>query len=307
METRRVYVAGAVRTPIGNFGGALAASSAAHLGGVAAAAAIERSGVPRERVDELLMGHARQAGNGPNLARQVVRRAGLADAVPAFTIHKACASGMQAVVSAAQSIRLGDSDIAVAGGVEHMSSIPYLAMDVRWGKKLGDEPLLDAMYRDGYLCPLCNQLMGETSETLATEYSIPRQEQDRYALDSNARAARAWESGAFRDEVVPVEVGSGKRATSVETDEHFRPVPARIARAVTDRTKALILNSPNNPTGAVYDASVLREIDRVIPEPVLVISDEPYRPIFGGLKTANYSFNTAALSQARSRSFDEAL
>jgi acetyl-CoA C-acetyltransferase len=222
METPRVYLAGAVRTPIGNFGGGLAAASAAQLGGVAAAAAVERAGVPREAVDELVMGHARQAGNGPNLARQVVRRAGLADAVPAFTIHKACASGMQAVVSAAQSIRLGDADAIVAGGVEHMSSIPFLAMDVRWGKKLGDEPLLDAMFRDGYLCPLCNQLMGETSETLASEYAIPREEQDRYALRSNQRAARAWDEGRFKAEVVPVSVGEGKRAAVVEKDEHPR-------------------------------------------------------------------------------------
>ena len=222
METPRVYLAGAVRTPIGNFGGALAAASAAQLGGVAAAAAVERAGVPREAVDELVMGHARQAGNGPNLARQVVRRAGLTDAVPAFTIHKACASGMQAVVSAAQSIRLGDADAIVAGGVEHMSSIPFLAMDVRWGKKLGDEPLLDAMFRDGYLCPLCNQLMGETSETLASEYAIPREEQDRYALRSNQRAARAWDEGRFKAEVVPVSVGEGKRAAVVEKDEHPR-------------------------------------------------------------------------------------
>jgi len=222
METRRVYLAGAVRTPIGNFGGGLASASAAQLAGVAAAAAVERSGVPKDAVDELLMGHARQAGNGPNLGRQVVRRAGLPDQVPAFTIHKACASGMQAVVSAAQSIRLGDSDVALAGGVEHMSSIPYLAMDVRWGKKLGDEPLLDAMYRDGYLCPLCNQLMGETSETLASEYAIPREEQDRYAQRSNQRAARAWAEGRFAPRVVPVSVGEGKRATVVERDEHPR-------------------------------------------------------------------------------------
>ena len=222
METRRVYLAGAVRTPIGNFGGALAGTSAAQLGAAAAAAAIVRAGVPRDAVDELVFGHARQAGNGPNLARQVVRRAGLGDPVPAFTIHKACASGMQAVVSAAQSVRLGDADAVLAGGVEHMSSIPYLAMDVRWGKKLGDEPLLDAMYRDGYLCPLCNQLMGETSETLASEYAIPREEQDRYAMRSNQRAARAWDDGRFAPRVVPVSVGEGKRATVVERDEHPR-------------------------------------------------------------------------------------
>ena len=222
METRRVYLAGGVRTPIGNFGGALAGSSAAQLGGVAASAALAKSGVPRERVDELVFGHARQAGNGPNLARQVVRRAGLADAVPAYTINKACASGMQAVVSAAQLVRLGEANAVLAGGSEHMSSIPYLAMDVRWGKKLGDELLLDAMYKDGYLCPLCDQLMGETSETLATEYAISREEQDRFALQSNQRAARAWEDGRFAAEVVPVNVGEGKRATVVERDEHFR-------------------------------------------------------------------------------------
>ena len=109
MQTRRVYLAGAVRTPIGNFGGALAGSSAAHLGGVAASGALAKSGVPAAAVDEMIFGHARQAGNGPNLARQVVRRAGLADAVPAYTINKACASGMQAVVNAAQLVRLGDA------------------------------------------------------------------------------------------------------------------------------------------------------------------------------------------------------
>ena len=217
-----VLLAGGVRTPIGNFGGALAASSAAVLGGVAARAAIERAGVPATAVNEAIVGHARQAGNGPNLARQIVRRAGLADDVPAYTINKACASGLQAIVSAAQAVRLGERDIVMAGGVEHMSSIPFLAPDVRWGRKLGDEPLVDAMFRDGYLCPLCDQLMGETSETLATEYSISRREQDEYALASNQRAARAWGEGRFAGEVIPVRVGEGTRAVTVEQDEHFR-------------------------------------------------------------------------------------
>jgi len=219
----RVLLAGAVRTPIGNFGGALAASSAAALGGFAARAALERVGLPADQVDEVIVGHARQAGNGPNVARQVVRRAGLSDAVPAFTIHKACASGLQSVVSGAQSVRLGDSAVVLAGGTEHMSSVPFLALDVRWGKKLGDETLVDAMFRDGYLCPLCDQLMGETAETLATEYAIPREEQDRYALESNRRAARAWDEGRFAREVVKVTVGEGKRAATVERDEHPRP------------------------------------------------------------------------------------
>jgi len=219
----RVLLAGGVRTPIGNFGGALAGSSAAALGGMAARAALERAGVPAGAVDEVIVGHARQAGNGPNLARQIVRRAGLADEVPAYTINKACASGMQAIASAALSVRAGEAAVALAGGTEHMSSIPFLAPDVRWGKKLGDETLLDAMYRDGYLCPLCNQVMGETSETLAVEYAIGREEQDAYALASHERAARAWEEGRFAREVIPVTVGEGKRALTVERDEHVRP------------------------------------------------------------------------------------
>ena len=222
MSAPRVVLAGGVRTPIGNFGGALAGSSAAALGGHAARAAIERAGVPAAAVDEAIVGHARQAGNGPNLARQIVRRAELGDPVPAFTIHKACASGLQAIVSASQSVRLGDSSVVLAAGVEHMSSVPFLALDVRWGKKLGDELLVDAMYRDGYLCPLCDQLMGETSETLATEYKIPREEQDAYAMASHQRAARAWDDGHFAREVVPVTVGEGKRAMTVSRDEHIR-------------------------------------------------------------------------------------
>jgi len=219
----RVLLAGAVRTPIGNFGGGLAASSAAQLGGIAARAALERAGVGAGDVSEVIVGHARQAGNGPNLARQVGRRAGLPDETPAYTINKACASGLQAIVSGAQAVRLGDADVVLAGGTEHMSSIPFLAVDVRWGKKLGDEPLLDAMYRDGYLCPLCDQLMGETSETLAGEYRISREDQDRYAMASNHRAAAAWSDGRFAQEVVPVTLGEGKRRVTVERDEHFRP------------------------------------------------------------------------------------
>ena len=222
MTEPRVYLAGATRTPIGNFGGGLASSSAAELGGFAARAALERAGIAPQAVDEVIVGHARQAGNGPNLARQIGRRAGLPDAAPAFTINKACASGLQAIASAAQSVRLGESAVVLAGGTEHMSSIPFLAPEVRWGKKLGDEPLIDAMYRDGYLCPLCNQLMGETSETLAGEYRITRAEQDEFALTSNRRAARAWDEGRFAREVVPVTVGEGKRAVTMTRDEHYR-------------------------------------------------------------------------------------
>jgi len=281
MSAPRVLLAGGVRTPIGNFGGALAASSAAALGGFAARAALERAGVPAGAVDEVIFGHARQAGNGPNLARQVGRRAGLADEVPAFTINKACASGLQAVTSAAQSVRLGDAAVVLAGGSEHMSSIPFLAPDVRWGKKLGDEPLVDAMYRDGYLCPLCNQLMGETSETLALEYRISRAEQDEYALASNLRAARAWSEGRFAREVTPVTVGEGKRAATVERDEHFRAdatleemaklkpvfrkdgsITAGNASAITDGAAAILVLSEEAATrhGVTPQAALLGHV-----------------------------------------------
>ena len=222
MSLSRVYLAGGVRTPIGDFGGSLAGSNAAHLGEVAAIGALERSGVPHDAVDEVLFGHARQAGNGPNLARQIVRRAGLADRVPAYTINKACASGVQSVVNAVQTIRLGEAHVVLAGGSEHMTSIPFLALQVRWGQKLGDLALADAMYRDGYLCPLCDMVMGETSETLARESAITREEQDAYAVRSHQRAARAWSEGRFAAQVVSVAVGEGKRATLVERDEHIR-------------------------------------------------------------------------------------
>ena len=262
MSAPRVLLAGGVRTPIGRFGGGLAKSSAAELGGIVAREAVARAGVPALAVDEVIVGHARMAGNGTNLARQIVRRADLGDQVPAFTIHKACASGLQAIVSGAQSVRLGDSSVVLAAGVEHMTSVPFLALDVRWGKKLGDEPLVDAMFRDGYLCPLCNQLMGETSETLATEYKVPRDEQDAYALASHQRAHRAWEEGRFEKEVIPVTIGEGKRAVTVSRDENIRPdasledlaklkpvfkkdgtVTAGNASAITDGAAAMVVMS----------------------------------------------------------------
>jgi acetyl-CoA C-acetyltransferase len=173
---------------------------------------------------------------------------------------------------------LGEAHAVLAGGTEHMSSIPYLAMDVRWGKKLGDEPLMDAMFRDGYLCPLCDQLMGETSETLATEFAISREEQDRYAVRSNQRAARAWDEGRFAAEIVPVSVGEGKRAAVVERDEHFRgdatlddmtklrpvfrkdgSITAGNASAITDGAAALMVLSEQavNQHGVTPQAAVL--------------------------------------------------
>ncbi len=224
MKGRRVFVAGAVRTPIGRFGGGLAGVPVAELGATAARAALERTGVPLDAVEEVVIGHARQAGNGPNGARQVAQRAGLPEAVPAYTVSMACASGLRAIANAAHTVALGEHEIVLAGGMENMSQIPFLHLEGRWGHKLGDMPLVDGMYRDGYLCPLCNQVMGETAETLVSEYGITRQEQDEYALASQRRAAAAWADGRFAEEVVPVVVPAGKgKTTVVEKDEHPRP------------------------------------------------------------------------------------
>jgi acetyl-CoA C-acetyltransferase len=226
MDVNEVVVVGATRTPIGRYGGAFRNTHPAELGAVAARAALERAAVQPEIVDEILMGHGRQAGSGPNPARQVGRRAGLPDTVPAQTINKACASGMQAVATGAQSIMLGESEVVIAGGIESMSRMPYLidSEDARWGHKMGNFTLVDAMYRDGFTCSLSGMIMGETVELLAREYDVSREASEAYALETQRRAAVAVESGRFRNEIAPVTVADAKgRAKTVDTDEHARP------------------------------------------------------------------------------------
>ncbi len=221
-----VFLVGAARTPIGRYGGTLARTHPVDLGARAAHAALERSGLPAEAVDELIFGHARQAGSGPNPARQVVRRAGLPDAVPAQTINQACASGLQAVALGAQAIQLGQSGVVVAGGMESMSRMPYFldSDDARWGHRMGDFRLVDAMYRDGFLCPLSNLIMGQTAEILARQYGITRDESDAFALESQHRAGAAIEAGRFRDEIVSVPGSDPKgRPVDLDADEHPRP------------------------------------------------------------------------------------
>ena len=226
MSLDEVVIVGAARTPIGRYGGAFRNTHPAELGAVATRAALERSGVDLTSVNEAVFGHARQAGSGPNPARQVVRRAGLPDSVPAQTINKACASGMQAIANAAQSIMLGEPEIAVAGGIESMSRMPYLidSEDARWGHRMGNFTLVDAMYRDGFTCSLCGMVMGETAEVLAREYGITREESDAYAVETQRRAGRAVAEGHFRDEIAPVTVTDAKgRDATVDADEHPRP------------------------------------------------------------------------------------
>ena len=220
---RPVFVLSAVRTPIGKFGGAFASMSAADLGEVAARAAIERSGLPPAAIDETIFGHARQAGGGPNTARQVSHRAGIPDSVPAFTVNKACASSLKALTLGALSIAAGESEAVLVGGTECMSATPYLLPRARFGYRMGHSEIVDAMYRDGFLCPLCGELMGETAENLVREYGILRAEQDAYAAESQRRAAEAISSGRFADEIAPVTAEGRKGAILVEKDEHPRP------------------------------------------------------------------------------------
>src|SRR5579863_6349704 len=215
-----VYILSAVRTPIGKFGGSLASLAAADIGVVAAKAAIERAGIQPAQVEETIFGNARQAGGGPNPARQISVRSGVPEEVPAFTVNKACASGMKSIALAYQSILLGDSTCILAGGTESMSRLPYYLDGARWGYRLGNQELVDGMYRDGFFCPLAKMVMGETAEVLAEQYKISRDEQDEYALMSQTRAARAIAAGRFNDELVPVTIESKKGATTFTRDEH---------------------------------------------------------------------------------------
>ncbi len=220
---RPVYILSAVRTPIGKFGGSFAGLSAADLGVAAAIGALERSGLPPDAVSETVFGHARQAGGGPNTARQVSHRAGVPDSVPAYTVNKACASSLKALTLGALSIAAGENEVVLAGGAECMSATPYLLPRVRFGMRMGHGEVVDAMYRDGFLCPLCGQLMGETAENLVREYGISREEQDAFALESQRRAGAAAGAGWSDAEIVPVEMAGRKGPVRVTKDEHLRP------------------------------------------------------------------------------------
>lgn len=247
---RTVYIVAAVRTPIGKFGGALAEFTAPDLGVFAVRAALERGfGLPLPpertpgegpeidmprivaggavpdlpwRVNELIFGNARPAGLGPNPARQIAWRAGLGDDVPAFTVNMACASGLRSVMLGWQQILSGEAEIVVAGGAESMSRVPYL-VEARWGFRMGNQPLIDSMYRDGFLCQISKMIMGETAEVLAEKYQITREEQDKFALESHRRATRATGAGDFNAEIVPIERTDKKgKVTRIDSDEHIR-------------------------------------------------------------------------------------
>jgi acetyl-CoA C-acetyltransferase len=216
-----VYILSAVRTPIGKFGGSLASLSAADMGVVAAKAALERAGVQPQQVEETIFGNARQAGGGPNPARQISVRSGIQQEVPAYTVNKACASGIKSIALAFQEIATGNLECVLAGGTESMSRLPYYLEGARWGYRLGSQELIDGMYRDGFFCPMAKMLMGETAEILAGQCKISRQEQDQFALVSQQRAATAQSSGRFDAEITPVTIESKKGSTVFSRDEHL--------------------------------------------------------------------------------------
>jgi acetyl-CoA C-acetyltransferase len=215
-----VYILSAVRTPIGKFGGSLASLSAPELGVVAAKAAMERAGVQPQQVEETIFGNARQAGGGPNPARQISVRSGVPQEVPAYTVNKACASGLKSIALAYQEIATGNLDCVLAGGTESMSRLPYYLDGARWGYRLGNHELVDGMYRDGFFCPMAKMVMGETAEVLAEQYKITREEQDEFALKSQTRAAAALAADRFKEELVPVTLESKKGAQIFGRDEH---------------------------------------------------------------------------------------
>ena len=228
----RVALVASVRTPIGKFLGSFADLSAAELGAIAVRRLLERAGASAGDADELIFGCARQAGGGPNMARQISMASGMPQERPAFTVNQACGSGLQSILLAADRIRLGRARVVVAGGAENMTRVPYLLDRARLGYRLGHAPLVDGMYKDGFLDPICGMVMGETAEKLADIHAISREEQDEFALESQRRAGIAIREGRFEGQLVPVTVKGRKGDVVVALDEHPRPdtTPAEIAK-----------------------------------------------------------------------------
>ncbi len=218
--SREVVIVSAARTPIGRFQGGLAPLTAVQLGTVAAKAAIERSGLKPDQIEEVIMGCVLTAGQGQNPARQVLIHAGVPETVGAFTVNKVCGSGLKAVMLAAQAIKAGDLDIALAGGMESMSNAPYLLPGARAGQRLGHGQMIDSMINDGLWDIYNNFHMGTTAEMVADKYKVDRTAQDDYAVGSHSKAVDAIEAGRFKDEIVPVEVPRRKKdPLLVDTDE----------------------------------------------------------------------------------------
>jgi acetyl-CoA C-acetyltransferase len=216
------FILSAARTPIGKYLGALSELPATALGSIALVEALKRAHAQPEQVDEVIMGMVLQAGAGQNPARQAALGAKFPDTISAVTVNKVCGSGLEAVMQAARAIRAGDGELIAAGGMESMSRAPHLLFGTRSGWKYGDQKAVDAMIHDGLWCAFEGRHMGESAEYTAEKCGVSRADQDRFAAQSQHRAAKAWESGAFAAEVVPVTVGSGAKAKVIDRDEGIR-------------------------------------------------------------------------------------
>ena len=222
--SKDIVIVSAVRTPIGSFLGSLADIPATKLGEIAIKGALSKINLKPELVDEVLMGNVVQANNGQAPARQAAMGAGIPDTVPCTTINKVCASGMKAVMQAAQAIALGDAEIIVAGGMENMSMIPHY-LHLRKGQKFGPAQMVDGLQRDGLVDAYDNNAMGTCADLCATEHHISREEQDEFAKESYKRSAEAWKAGKFDDEVVPVEIPQRRGEPIImKEDEEFKNI-----------------------------------------------------------------------------------
>ncbi|SDO23961.1 acetyl-CoA C-acetyltransferase [Psychrobacillus sp. OK028] len=219
--TNEVVIVSAVRTAIGSFQGALKDVPATKLGAIVIEKALEKAGVSKDAVDEVIMGNVLQAGLGQNPARQASIQAGLPQSVSALTINKVCGSGLKAIHLATQAIIAGDADIIVAGGMENMSQSPYLLKNARDGFRMGDQKVVDSMISDGLWCAFNDYHMGVTAENLCDQYNITREEQDKFSARSQSRAAKAIEEGKFVDEIVPVEIPQRKGEPIVFSQDEY--------------------------------------------------------------------------------------
>jgi acetyl-CoA C-acetyltransferase len=221
IKLKEVVIVSAVRTAIGTFNGALASLSAPDLGAIVLKAAIEKVGVKAENVDEIIFGNVLQAGLGQNPARQAAIKAGIPAEVPSMTINKVCGSGLKTVNLATQAIMCGDADIVLAGGTESMTQAPYLlSSKARWGYRMGHDKVIDVMINDGLWCAFNNYHMGITAENVSEKYGITREMQDELAYESQDKAVKAIQSGAFKKEIVPVTIKGKKGDVVFDTDEY---------------------------------------------------------------------------------------
>lgn len=222
---KEVYIVSAVRTPMASFGGALAGVSATKLGAAAIKGALEKAKLTADQIDEVYMGNVLQANNGQAPARQAARFAGLSDNTPCTTINKVCASGMKAIMLAAQSIMTGDNEIVIAGGMESMSNVPYYLDTARTGYRLGDQKVIDGLVKDGLTDVYGNVHMGVCAELCAKEHGFTREDQDAFAVQSYTRSAEAWKAGKFNEEIAPVEVVDRKGTVTIfAEDEEYKNV-----------------------------------------------------------------------------------